>query len=233
MWGRRQRDEEPEFGYGRRGRPLWTVRDRDAERVRKVLRWARCREFSDRRGGFVVEGGEDDGPFAVACASESLAGRGEVERYALALGAAGYHVEPDEEDDASLVVWRPGTAPQPPPAEPTPARELVARVLRTVTILGDTNTAASQRWDMVKRVNAAKPITIHVTSLSPRDEAVTRSALHHLSVEHSRFCAAHLLVIAELLDRLGEATGRTHQDVVQGIALALEHALPPDIKGGT
>ncbi|WP_439681710.1 hypothetical protein [Embleya sp. MST-111070] len=209
------------------------MRDREAERVRKVLRWARCREFSDRRGGFVVEGGEDDGPFALACASESLAGRGEVGRYAVALRAAGYHVEPDEEDDASLLVWRPGTAPQPPRAEPTPARELVARVLRTVTVLGDTNTPPSGRWDMVARVNAVEPITLHVTSLSPRDEAAARSTLHHLSVEHSRSSAAHLLVIAELLAQLGEATGRPREDVLQGVALALERALPPETQDGT
>ena len=41
-------DDEPDFGYGRGGRPLWIVRDRGAEGVREVLRRAGRREFGDR-----------------------------------------------------------------------------------------------------------------------------------------------------------------------------------------
>jgi hypothetical protein len=52
-------DNKPEFGYGAGGRPLWTARDRDAEAIRAVLRTAGRREFSQHRGGFVVEGGGD------------------------------------------------------------------------------------------------------------------------------------------------------------------------------
>lgn len=48
-------DDNPEFGYGASGRPLWTVRDRDAEVIRTVLRKAGRREFSNGQGGFVVE----------------------------------------------------------------------------------------------------------------------------------------------------------------------------------
>ena len=47
-------DDEPEFGFGRSGRPLWTVRDRDVEGIREVLRKAGRREFGDDHGGFAV-----------------------------------------------------------------------------------------------------------------------------------------------------------------------------------
>ncbi|MBG0823556.1 hypothetical protein HS048_22790 [Planomonospora sp. ID91781] len=55
--------DKPEFGYGAGLRPLWTARDRDAEAIRAVLRTAGRREFSQRHGGFVVEGGGDGQPF--------------------------------------------------------------------------------------------------------------------------------------------------------------------------
>ncbi|WP_156056133.1 hypothetical protein [Streptosporangium roseum] len=64
-------DDDPQFGYGAGGRPLWTVRDRDAEVIRTVLRKAGSREFSERHGGFVVEGGQDGAPFAIACADDA------------------------------------------------------------------------------------------------------------------------------------------------------------------
>jgi hypothetical protein len=32
--------DRPEFGYGKGGRPLWSLRDRDAEQIRAVLRRA-------------------------------------------------------------------------------------------------------------------------------------------------------------------------------------------------
>ncbi|PZG22700.1 hypothetical protein C1I98_36555 [Spongiactinospora gelatinilytica] len=50
-------DDKPEFGYGAGGRPLWTARDRGTEVIRTVLRKAGRREFGERHGGFVVEGG--------------------------------------------------------------------------------------------------------------------------------------------------------------------------------
>ncbi|WP_424641467.1 hypothetical protein [Embleya sp. AB8] len=52
------------------------------------------------------------------------------------------------------------------------------------------------------------------------------AALHELSLAHSRALAAHGVVIAELLDQLGGATGRPRSDVIQGVAL--EHILPPE-----
>ncbi|MFI7422586.1 hypothetical protein [Nonomuraea sp. NPDC049684] len=49
-------DDEPRFGYGQGQRPLWSERDRDAERTRAALRAAGLMEFSDSRAGFVGEG---------------------------------------------------------------------------------------------------------------------------------------------------------------------------------
>ncbi|MEU5869161.1 hypothetical protein OIE67_20085 [Nonomuraea fuscirosea] len=71
-------DDKPEFGYGAGGRPLWTARDRDAEVIRTVLRKAGRREFSERHGGFVVEGGGDGRPFHVACADDGEASAQEL-----------------------------------------------------------------------------------------------------------------------------------------------------------
>jgi hypothetical protein len=105
IFGRKSTDEEPAYGYGRGKRPLWTVRDRDAETIREVLRKAKRAEFSDAGGGFVVEGGENGEPFLVACADEDLAAAGEVAAYTEALTAAGFRVEPEPDDDQMLQVW--------------------------------------------------------------------------------------------------------------------------------
>lgn len=82
-------DEKPRFGYGKDGRPLWSVRDRDAEAVRELLRKAGHREAGDGRGGFVVEG-ED--PFSVTCTDGELVAGGELARYAQALRASRWQV---------------------------------------------------------------------------------------------------------------------------------------------
>jgi hypothetical protein len=100
-------DEKPEFGYGRGGRPLWTVRDRDAEGVWEVLRKAGHREFSDRHGGFAVEDGHDGAPLTVACADDPVVSAAELPRYEAALRAAGYRVEPAPDDDQALRTWPP------------------------------------------------------------------------------------------------------------------------------
>lgn len=57
-------EDKPEFGFGVAGRPLWTVRDRDAEAIRTVLRTVDRREFGARQDGFVVEG--DGAPCVMA-----------------------------------------------------------------------------------------------------------------------------------------------------------------------
>ena len=103
-FGRKSTDEDPAHGYGRGKRPLWTVRDRDAEAIRDVLREAKRAEFSDAGGGFVV-GGQDGASFLVACADEDLAAACEVAAYTEALTAAGFRVEPEPRDDQTLRVW--------------------------------------------------------------------------------------------------------------------------------
>lgn len=107
--------ERPEFGYGKGGRPLWTVRDRDAERIREVLRRGGHREFSERSDGFVVEGANAslDGtePFSVTCTDESLLAASELDRCSALLRGAGFHVVADPDDDQVLEVWpAPGDA---------------------------------------------------------------------------------------------------------------------------
>ncbi|MGN9847048.1 hypothetical protein ACTMTI_54090 [Nonomuraea sp. H19] len=97
-------DDKPEFGHGAGGRPLWTVRDRDAEVIRTVLRQAGRREFSERHDGFVVEGGDGGAPFLVACTEEAEKSSPEVRRYQVDLVKAGYRVESDPDDDQVLLV---------------------------------------------------------------------------------------------------------------------------------
>jgi hypothetical protein len=94
----------PEFGFGVGPRPLWTERDRDAERIRIILRDAGCSEFGSRRGGFVVEGGN---PFLVACAlfEDASAVAKEIKTYTEALTAAGFRVAPLPGLDDGLKVW--------------------------------------------------------------------------------------------------------------------------------
>jgi hypothetical protein len=102
-------DEHPAFGYGAHGRPLWSARDRDAEAIRALLRRAGHREFSERRGGFAVEGANasQDGPepFSVTCTDDKLLAAGELGRYSALLRGAGYRVLADPQDDEVLEVW--------------------------------------------------------------------------------------------------------------------------------
>ncbi|MGW4412941.1 hypothetical protein ACWEJ6_53880 [Nonomuraea sp. NPDC004702] len=98
-------DDKPEFGYGAGGRPLWGVRDRDAEVIRTVLRKAGRREFSEGQSGFVVEGGGDGAPFLIACADDAVVCAQELPRYEAALLKAGYRVEPDPGDNQVLWAW--------------------------------------------------------------------------------------------------------------------------------
>lgn len=88
--------EDPAFGYGAGKRPLWTVRDKTAEEIRIALRDAGCWEFSERAGGFVVEGGQSGTPFLVACATDDASvATSEMTAYIEALTSAGFRVEPD------------------------------------------------------------------------------------------------------------------------------------------
>ncbi|MBT2225104.1 hypothetical protein [Nonomuraea sp. NEAU-A123] len=70
-----------------------------------MLRKAGRREFSERHGGFVVEGGGDGRPFQVACADDAEASaQEELSRYSDDLRKAEYRVEPDADDDQVLLV---------------------------------------------------------------------------------------------------------------------------------
>jgi hypothetical protein len=103
-------DEHPKYGYGKGDRPLWSVRDRDAEAIRQVLRKAGHRDFSDLpvRHGFAVEGANasEDGPepFWITCTDEKLVAADELDRYAAVLRTAGYQVAVDPDDDQVLEV---------------------------------------------------------------------------------------------------------------------------------
>jgi hypothetical protein len=84
---------------------LVTVRDRDAEQIRAVLRRARHRELTERQDGFVVEGGGGGTPFLVACTGENSAAAAEVAAYAQVLAAAGFQVTSDPYDDLCVRCW--------------------------------------------------------------------------------------------------------------------------------
>ncbi|PWR15087.1 hypothetical protein DKT69_12850 [Micromonospora sicca] len=63
--------ERPRYGYGASVRPLWSVRDRDAERIRTAPRRVGLRDFGERHPDrFAVEGAnvslEGPEPFAVS-----------------------------------------------------------------------------------------------------------------------------------------------------------------------
>jgi hypothetical protein len=87
-------------------RPIWNKRDRDAEQIRIILRDAGCKEFSQHRDGFVVEGGDSGSPFFVACTGidEAIATE-ETTAYSQALKSAGFEVTQDQADDRILQVW--------------------------------------------------------------------------------------------------------------------------------
>lgn len=100
-------EDKPEFGFGAVGRPLWTVREHDAEVIRAALRTAGRREFGERQDGFVVEGGHDGAPFVIAYTGDAEASAAELARYEAALLTAGYRVELDPVDDQVLQAWPP------------------------------------------------------------------------------------------------------------------------------
>jgi hypothetical protein len=92
-------DHGPTYGLGAGGRPLWTVRDRDAERIRALLRRSWHTGSDGARDGFAVTGG-DDGVFLVTFTAES-----EARACASALTSAGLSVdEPRPGDHRTLRV---------------------------------------------------------------------------------------------------------------------------------
>ena len=92
-------DDGPTYGLGAGGRPLWTVRDRDAERIRALLRRSWHTGSDGARDGFAVTGG-DDGVFLVTFTAES-----EARACVSALTSAGLSVdEPRPGDHRTLRV---------------------------------------------------------------------------------------------------------------------------------
>ena len=104
-------DETPRFGYGRGQRPLWTVRDRNAENMRQALRKAGFRDFDERHlDGFAVEGAnsslDGDEPYLVTYCADAPQ-PGVLQRYAATLTGAGFTVAADPDDVEHCLEVRP------------------------------------------------------------------------------------------------------------------------------
>ncbi|MEV5890222.1 hypothetical protein [Nonomuraea fuscirosea] len=92
---------EPAYGIGAGGRPLTSERDRDAERIRAVLRRVDgprpAEERHDRAAGerhdVTVTGG-DDGVYVVTCADAYAAGPARMRAHVVALTRAGMTADP-------------------------------------------------------------------------------------------------------------------------------------------
>jgi hypothetical protein len=100
----------PFYGFGAGDRPLWTARDRDAERIRGVLRDANCQESGEGGEGFVVEGGNGPYPFFVACNIDNpVKAATELTKYEETLAKAGFRVKKDPSTEHVLQVRDIGT----------------------------------------------------------------------------------------------------------------------------
>jgi hypothetical protein len=74
--------------------------------VRRALRDVGCAEFNAVEDGFAVDAGGDAAPFLVACTiGERAAAEREMQRYRLALTAAGMPCERHPENANVLLVW--------------------------------------------------------------------------------------------------------------------------------
>ncbi|MEW2386538.1 hypothetical protein AB0873_31450 [Micromonospora sp. NPDC047707] len=130
--------EQPQYGYGRGGRPLGSPRDRDAEALRRVLRRAGLRDVDERHpDGFAVEGANTslDGPepFSVAyCGTADLPET--MARYRTVLAQAGYQVEVDPLDEHIVLVPRQPTQAVSPERSLLPVAAVCA-VVATVALL--------------------------------------------------------------------------------------------------
>jgi hypothetical protein len=93
-------DDGPTYGLGAGGRPLWTESDRDAERIRALLRRAR-RADVDGPEDFIVTGVRD-GVFLVTCTDPGPAAAAKVAACGAALSRAGMSVQRPPGDDHTL-----------------------------------------------------------------------------------------------------------------------------------
>lgn len=62
-------DDEPAFGYGAHGRPLWERGHYDGEQIRQVLRRAGFVEHNDDHDGWYANASPST-PFLVSCTAE-------------------------------------------------------------------------------------------------------------------------------------------------------------------
>lgn len=132
-------NEQPRYGYGRGGRPLGSLRDRDAEAIRRVLRRAGLRDFDERHlNGFAVEGANAsmDGPepFSVAyCGTADVPET--MARYRSVLERAGYQVDVDPLDEHVLLVPRRSPQAAAPSERRLMAAAVVCAAVATVALL--------------------------------------------------------------------------------------------------
>ncbi|WP_427168482.1 hypothetical protein ACQF4J_45740 [Streptomyces sp. C1-1] len=99
-------DSRPQPPRRRRPSPTPQRADRNAEKIRDILRRTGCTEFSVTEDGFVVDGGDDDSaPLLVACTIDHAASaQRELQRYRKALTAAGIQVGRHGEYPVTLLV---------------------------------------------------------------------------------------------------------------------------------
>ncbi|MEO3789449.1 hypothetical protein ABGB14_04510 [Nonomuraea sp. B10E15] len=102
-------DEGPTYGRGTGGRPLWSERDRDAERIRALLRRSGC-AATGGADGFAVEGGHD-GVFLVTFAERYPPAGDGLGACVRALVRAGMSVERQPGDGRALRVRTRGALP--------------------------------------------------------------------------------------------------------------------------
>ncbi|WP_345574635.1 hypothetical protein [Nonomuraea rosea] len=98
--GTPMQDDGPTYGVGAGGRPLWTESDRDAERIRALLRRARHTDMDGPEGFIVMDA--RDGVFLVTCTDPGPAAAAEVAAYRTVLSRAGMSVQRQPGDDHTL-----------------------------------------------------------------------------------------------------------------------------------
>ncbi|GAA4988381.1 hypothetical protein WHI96_25035 [Pseudonocardia tropica] len=108
--------QAPAYGHGFEARPLWSVRDRDAEQLRELLRRRGFVEFTEGGDGFVVEHPDDEGPMLLVHTRQPRSERVAAEQdYGRLLEQAGYRFAPNATGDGEG--WR--VRPQPAAAGDT------------------------------------------------------------------------------------------------------------------